>query len=414
LVLVATIGHYLQILFLHGVSPTLIDLVLFLHLRVVWNNLREKIASYRNYRKLAQNMKTRYPDVSGEQLASMDDICAICHDRMEIAKKLPCNHIFHHSCLRSWLEHHSNCPTCRYSLIDTIQAREGPAPIPHANPLEQPHINPQPQINRGPQQPQPVNPQNREELFRFNGPRWMSWLPTIQVVSERQHLNPALFGQMPMNPIFIPQEWINQLSEIFPHVPPEVIRQDLQRTRSVEITTENIMEGRIIIPQMEEMFQPPQPQQIPQQFQIPSQNISIPNPIPTSTNQSNSNITESNSNGEEIKTNFADVFATSSQERQNRFNQRKQAMIEAARKQFAAKIQQQEDVSSKEPIQIEKESPQQSYSNSNSIRINEEETNTFESTSISSPSVPETLEQRRRLMLEAAQRRQSTLEKKND
>ena len=37
----------------------------------------------------------RYPDVPPEELASLEDVCAICHDKMEAAKKLPCSHIFH-------------------------------------------------------------------------------------------------------------------------------------------------------------------------------------------------------------------------------------------------------------------------------------------------------------------------------
>jgi hypothetical protein len=77
------------------VSFTFIDAILFLNMRVVFNNLREKIVAYRNYRELARNMKNRYPDVTAEELSSLDDVCAICHDKMESAKKLPCNHIFH-------------------------------------------------------------------------------------------------------------------------------------------------------------------------------------------------------------------------------------------------------------------------------------------------------------------------------
>jgi len=95
LILTATLGHYVQILVSHGISFTFIDVILFLNMRVVFNNLRDKITAYRNYRKLAHNMKNRYPDVTAEELSILDDVCAICHDKMERAKKLPCNHIFH-------------------------------------------------------------------------------------------------------------------------------------------------------------------------------------------------------------------------------------------------------------------------------------------------------------------------------
>lgn len=33
------------------------------------------------------------------------------------AKKLPCNHIFHTSCLRSWFQRHQTCPTCRLDIL---------------------------------------------------------------------------------------------------------------------------------------------------------------------------------------------------------------------------------------------------------------------------------------------------------
>lgn len=33
------------------------------------------------------------------------------------SKKLPCNHIFHKSCLRSWFQKHQTCPTCRLDIL---------------------------------------------------------------------------------------------------------------------------------------------------------------------------------------------------------------------------------------------------------------------------------------------------------
>ncbi len=32
-------------------------------------------------------------------------------------KKLPCDHIFHKSCLRSWFQRQQTCPTCRTSIL---------------------------------------------------------------------------------------------------------------------------------------------------------------------------------------------------------------------------------------------------------------------------------------------------------
>ena len=32
----------------------------------------------------------------------------------ETVVQLPCQHIFHHSCIATWTEHHNNCPVCRF------------------------------------------------------------------------------------------------------------------------------------------------------------------------------------------------------------------------------------------------------------------------------------------------------------
>jgi len=40
----------------------------------------------------------------------------------------------------------------------------------------------------------------------------------------------------------------HQIQEMFPQVPFHLVLQDLQLTRSVELTTDNILEGRIQVP----------------------------------------------------------------------------------------------------------------------------------------------------------------------
>ncbi|TKS73804.1 E3 ubiquitin-protein ligase AMFR [Collichthys lucidus] len=45
-----------------------------------------------------------------------NDDCAICWDVMNLARRLPCGHLFHSPCLYSWLEQDMSCPTCRMSL----------------------------------------------------------------------------------------------------------------------------------------------------------------------------------------------------------------------------------------------------------------------------------------------------------
>ncbi|KAI1315660.1 hypothetical protein EDD11_000553 [Mortierella claussenii] len=122
MILVTTLGHYLHIMYLHGISFTLIDAVLFLNMRSVFNNLRKKLTSHQAYRQALSNMQALYPSATEKELADYSDDCAICRDSMSSAKVLPCGHIFHLFCIRSWLEHHSSCPTCRRSLVTKTES----------------------------------------------------------------------------------------------------------------------------------------------------------------------------------------------------------------------------------------------------------------------------------------------------
>ncbi|CAD6931928.1 unnamed protein product [Tilletia controversa] len=93
------------------------------------------------YREATRNMNERYPDATVADMEALSDgTCIICRDDMLVAgaegtppgqpsaqetpKKLPCGHIFHFHCLRSWLERQQSCPTCRRTVL---QAGETPA-----------------------------------------------------------------------------------------------------------------------------------------------------------------------------------------------------------------------------------------------------------------------------------------------
>lgn len=86
------------------------------------------------YRQALKHMD-QYPDATAEELGR-EDTCIICREEMRPwdaadaaqvertrAKKLPCGHILHFGCLKSWLERQQVCPTCRRPV-----AREGQPP----------------------------------------------------------------------------------------------------------------------------------------------------------------------------------------------------------------------------------------------------------------------------------------------
>uniref|UniRef100_A0A4X1UZF7 E3 ubiquitin-protein ligase synoviolin n=1 Tax=Sus scrofa TaxID=9823 RepID=A0A4X1UZF7_PIG len=97
-------------------------------------------------RRAIRNMNTLYPDATAEELQAMDNVCIICREEMVTgAKRLPCNHIFHTSCLRSWFQRQQTCPTCRMDVLRASlpnqsppppePADQGPPPAPHPPPL---------------------------------------------------------------------------------------------------------------------------------------------------------------------------------------------------------------------------------------------------------------------------------------
>ncbi|XP_044736474.1 E3 ubiquitin-protein ligase synoviolin A [Chrysoperla carnea] len=72
-------------------------------------------------RRAIRNMNTLYPDATPEELQAADNVCIICREEMVTAsKKLPCNHIFHTACLRSWFQRQQTCPTCRLNILRPI------------------------------------------------------------------------------------------------------------------------------------------------------------------------------------------------------------------------------------------------------------------------------------------------------
>lgn len=54
------------------------------------------------------------------------------------SKKLPCGHIFHTACLRSWFQRQQTCPTCRLNILRTT-SRPATANIPNDPNANQPN-----------------------------------------------------------------------------------------------------------------------------------------------------------------------------------------------------------------------------------------------------------------------------------
>jgi len=196
--LVASLLHYSHLLYILGISFTLIDVILLLNMRTVVQSLMRKFYNYRTFVAMQSELRDRYPTVE----PGPDQVCAICRDSMENgAKELPCGHLYHLRCIRSWIEQNQNsCPMCRYDLSK----------------------------DRGPEAEAPVN----RGLF--------DWLA------------PLLGAPRAPRP-----EEIDRVAEMFPNLPRQVIANDLATTGAAELTIERIIEGRL--GGMEERFPEPAP-----------------------------------------------------------------------------------------------------------------------------------------------------------
>ncbi|KAM7169282.1 E3 ubiquitin-protein ligase synoviolin isoform 2-T2 [Macrochelys suwanniensis] len=107
-------------------------------------------------RRAIRNMNTLYPDATPEELQAMDNVCIICREEMVMgAKRLPCNHIFHTSCLRSWFQRQQTCPTCRMDVLRASLPTQSQTPPEQQEQAQQQQQQPPP--HHTPLIPQPPN-----------------------------------------------------------------------------------------------------------------------------------------------------------------------------------------------------------------------------------------------------------------
>ncbi|KAJ8343337.1 hypothetical protein SKAU_G00306660 [Synaphobranchus kaupii] len=227
--------HHTHMLLFGNIWLSMASLVIFMQLRYLFHEVQRRVRRHKNYLRVINSMEARFAVATAEELEGNSDDCAICWDSMQSARKLPCGHLFHNSCLRSWLEQDTSCPTCRMSLNITEGGRPqearpgvplddamGPGPAP----------DPRPRFNL------------HNHFFHFDGSRIASWLPSfsVEVMHTANILRITQAHNSQLNAM------AHQIQEVFPQVPYHLVLQDVQLTRSVEMTTDNILEGRIQVP----------------------------------------------------------------------------------------------------------------------------------------------------------------------
>ncbi|KAI0093330.1 hypothetical protein BDY19DRAFT_923299 [Irpex rosettiformis] len=179
------------------------------------------------YHNATRDMDRRYPNATEEELAAMSDrTCIICRDELVAVpdnqnnppqdgqapnntpntnqpqdgpnvtpKKLPCGHIFHFQCLRSWLERQQSCPTSRRTVLETGRPAGNAAQAGQRGarqPGQQQQNNVAAQGPPAPGQQQP--PQN-------NGMGWIGRLLGVALLPPRI---PNQLANAPVPPPFVP------------------------------------------------------------------------------------------------------------------------------------------------------------------------------------------------------------------
>ncbi|KAI8336357.1 hypothetical protein BC941DRAFT_354444 [Chlamydoabsidia padenii] len=95
LILGCTLIQYLHLMWIHGISLGMVDIILFFNVRSVLIVLHKKVLVHRERWRMESYVQRRYKDATDQELDAYDDDCAICRDPMKSAKKLSCGHIFH-------------------------------------------------------------------------------------------------------------------------------------------------------------------------------------------------------------------------------------------------------------------------------------------------------------------------------
>ncbi|KTF72091.1 hypothetical protein cypCar_00035500 [Cyprinus carpio] len=301
--------HHIHMLLFGNIWLSMASLVIFMQLRYLFHEVQRRIRRHKNYLRVIDNMESRFAVATPDELLANNDDCAICWDSMTTARKLPCGHLFHNSLSRSFAGAGPFCPTGRMSLNINVRS----------------------------------------------GSRIASWLPSfsVEVMHTTNILSIAQANNSQLNAM------AHQIQEMFPQVPYHLILQDLQLTRSVEVTTDNILEGRIQVP-------------------FPTQHVSLLSPVeltPIQVNTAPEDTAGASSSSEVAAPEAEDFevrgsrFSKSADERQRMLMQRKEELLQRARRRYLHKKSDEEDVFSAPAADNDDVMPSMEDDNSDSVTL---------------------------------------------
>ncbi|KAI9564188.1 hypothetical protein GHT06_007926 [Daphnia sinensis] len=208
--LVVDLAHHIHMLVRANMLLSMASLVIFMQLRVLYEQLCGRLRRHGNYRRMLQIVQTscpleqRYFELESEW---EDNKCAICWEAAAVARRLPCGHHFHHGCLLHWLEQDPTCPTCRRQLLED-DSKNGVLGL-----------------------------QSRSrDNASFTS--WTSWSRLLQQNAD------ASLGSASENSQL--ESLAEQVLQMFPDYSFGVLIDDLRQTGSLDLTVENILDGRLL------------------------------------------------------------------------------------------------------------------------------------------------------------------------
>ena len=245
--------HFLHIFYVYGIRFSFADIFVLVNFRNAWLGISKAYTALASYRSALEELQSLLADVSAEDLKKLNDSCAICISELDnpsVCKKLPCQHIFHISCLRQWFRHKRICPNCRTHILpeeslaevrnQNVPARpvQNDAASSNADQHAFPHL-----MNNGLLQ---------EQVYRFDSASFASWLPHFTFEYRQGNLSRIPNRNFPFRNSAVNiasnmmESNIRAVQDIFPDFPIDSIEADLRQTGAATLTIERILNGQVI------------------------------------------------------------------------------------------------------------------------------------------------------------------------
>ena len=160
------------------------------------------------------------------------------------SKKLPCGHIFHTVCLRSWFQRQQTCPTCRLNILRTpITSTQPVQAVNNANN----NARPEQQQNQAQQPQQPIiapNPflnfMNQAAMNNNNQPQSASGIPNSPFIPST-----SAGPNIPMPPPFFLPPFMAPYTIPPPPMPQNLDQLTIEELRAMEGNERGHVEERL-------------------------------------------------------------------------------------------------------------------------------------------------------------------------